>query len=182
MKRWLIPLLSLVSANVLAAPAVSGSTFLNLYAAKRMQPVGESRLTWLVWDVYDAVLYAPGSIYRAHAPLLLELTYLRTLNSARVAEKSVAEMQRLGLDNLAKAARWKLQLTDWFNSIEQGTRLAAMRTEDGATTFIRDGRDVVGTIKDPEFGRYFFAIWLSDNSLRPDLRDQLTGKTKVTRR
>jgi hypothetical protein len=168
----------------LAALAVAPvqATTLAMYQEKTTWKVGESRLTWLIWDVYDAVLYAPTGRFEATQPYVLELTYLRALDGARVAAKTREEMLRLGLRDEAKLAKWQLQLTDWFDDIQKGTRLAAMRNTDGSTTFVRDGKAVLGTLKDPQFGQYFFAIWLSERSLRPDLRQKLLGEKEVAAR
>jgi len=167
--------------GLLAAMPVHATT-LAKYQEKTVRKVGESRLTWLVWDVYDAALYSPTGTFAVQQPYVLELTYLRPLDGAKVASKTRDEMVRLGFRDEAKLARWQLQLTDWYSGIEAGTRLAAMRNADGSTTFVRDGKQVLGTLQDPAFAQYFFAIWLSDQSLRPDLRRQLLGLEKVVQK
>ncbi len=166
----------------LATPAWVAASTLALYKEKTAQQVGSTRLTWLIWDVYDAALYSPTGLYSPQLPFVLELTYLRALNGAQVAAKTTEEMTRLGNTNQTKQAKWQLQLTDWFAGIEQGTRLAAMRNADGSTTFVRNGTQVLGSFQDPEFARYFFAIWLSAATLRPDLKEQLLGSGRVAAR
>jgi hypothetical protein len=77
--------------GLLAAMPVHATT-LAKYQEKTLRKVGESRLTWLIWDVYDAVLYAPTGRFEATQPYVLELTYLRALDGARVAAKTREEM------------------------------------------------------------------------------------------
>lgn len=173
-------LLALVA--LLTLPGLAGATTLAKYQEKITHKVGDSRLTWLIWDVYDAALYTSTGTFAVQAPYVLELTYLRALDGSKVATKTTEEMARLGFQNEAKLAKWQLQLTDWFDGIEKGTRLAAMRNANGSTTFVRDGKTVLGTLKDPQFTQYFFAIWLSEKTLRPDLREQLLGQDKVAKR
>jgi Trk-type K+ transport system membrane component len=173
-------LTALCFACVLASSSYA-ATLAN-YQQKTTQKVGETRLTWFIWDIYEAALFTPTGTYSASQPLVLELTYLRALDSQKVAAKTTEEMARLGYKNEAKLAQWQLLLTDWFGTINKGTRLAGMRNADGSTSFIRNGKQLVGTIKDPDFTRYFFAIWLGDNTLRPKLRQQLLGKEKVATR
>jgi hypothetical protein len=163
---------------ILALPVHAGT--LALYETKKAQRIGESRLTWLIWDVYDAALYSPAGRWAPNQPFMLELTYLRALDGAQVATKTIEEMQRLGLNNPAQSARWRLLLTDWFANIAPNTRLAAMRNADGSTTFVRDGKTVLGTIPEPAFANTFFDIWLSEESLRPDLRLKLLGLERTT--
>ncbi len=174
-------MLSLLLVALLPLGTASATTLAN-YTEKTMQKVGDTRLTWLIWDVYDAALYTPTGTFAVQQPFVLELTYLRTLNGNKVAQKTTEEMARLGFTNAAKLARWQLQLTNWFDGIQPGTRLAAMRNANGTTTFIRDGKQVLGTMNDTEFTQYFFAIWLSERTLRPDLRRELLGQAKVANR
>lgn len=169
-------LLALCLAAASAGPAFA--TPLEHYAAKKANLVGESRLTWLVWDVYDAALYTSGARFNPSTPFMLELTYLRPLDGASVANKTIEEMQRFGHRNATQTARWKTLMTRWFADIDRNTKLAAMRNTDGSTTFIRDGKTVLGTVAEPEFGRLFFDIWLSERTLRPDLRAELLGLSK----
>jgi hypothetical protein len=145
---------------------------------KTLKKVGESRLAWLIWDIYDAVLYSPTGTYAPHPPYVLELTYLRALDGAQVAAKTRQELKRLGVNDDAKLTQWQTQLTAWFQGIKPGTRLAAIRQTHAATTFVRDDRILLGTITDPLFTKAFFEIWLGERSLRPDLRRQLLGQTK----
>jgi Trk-type K+ transport system membrane component len=174
-------LLASLLGSLLLTGSVQAST-LGAYQQKTTQKVGESRLTWFIWDVYNAALFTPTGNYTAGQPFVLELTYLRALDSQKVAAKTTEEMARLGYKNAAKLAQWQLLLTDWFGTINKGTRLAGMRNADGSTSFIRNGKQLVGTITDPDFTRYFFAIWLGDNTLRPELHQQLLGKEKVATR
>ena len=39
------------------------------------QKVGEGRLTYLFWDVYDATLYAPAGAWDNDKPFALQLSY-----------------------------------------------------------------------------------------------------------
>jgi Chalcone isomerase-like len=154
-------------------PHAGQAATLAQYQAKTALKVGDTRLTWFIWDVYDASLFTPTGTYAAGNPLVLELTYLRSLDGGKVAAKTVEEMRRLGYKDEAQLARWQLVLTDWFGGIKDQTKLAGMLNQDGTTTFVKDGKQVLGTIKDLDFAPTFFGIWLSERTLRPDLRDEL---------
>jgi hypothetical protein len=108
---------------------------------------------------------------------VLELTYLRPLSGAKVAAKAVEEMQRMGFTNQTKLQQWQPQLAQWFKGINKNTKIAAMRNANGSTTFIKNGKKVLGTIEDTEFTSWFFNIWLGKKTLEPTLRQQLLGKT-----
>lgn len=158
----------------LTAPLVHANT-LGAYQTKKQRAVGQIEFRWFGFSVYDATLFSPTGRYDARSPYVLELTYHRALGGGAVAQTTLNEMQRLGFNNPEKAAKWQLLLTDWFSGIEQGTKLAAMHNANGSTTFIRNGKQVLGTIADPTFSRYFFGIWLDENSRAPKLRNQLIG-------
>jgi hypothetical protein len=165
----------LIVGGVLALSAAPAWAGLETYNTLKTTPVGQTRLTWLIWDVYDATFYAkkPQVGTRKAPPYALELTYLRSLNPAQVAAKTVEEMARLGFTDAARLAVWEPQLERMFGEINAGTKLAAVKNADGSTTFIKNASQVAGTIVDPLFGQKFFAIWLSENTLRPDLRREL---------
>ncbi|MFN7163111.1 MAG: hypothetical protein ACK5YK_00710 [Pseudomonadota bacterium] len=148
---------------------------LGVYQSNTQRAVGRIEFRWLGFSVYNATLFSPTGRFDAGSPYVLELTYQRALSGGAVAQTSLNEMRRLGFNNPSKAANWQVQLTDWFSGIEKGTKLAAMRNANGSTTFIRNGKQVLGTIADPTFTRYFFGIWLDENSRAPKLRNQLIG-------
>lgn len=59
--------------------------------------------------------------------------------------------------------------------VEVGTSLTGLFTEEGTVQFYRDG-DPIGAIRDPEFGRSFFDIWLGEKAKSVKVRRQLTGQ------
>jgi len=137
---------------------------------------GSGRLTWFGLHVYDARLYVPaGGIdprrYAEH-PFALELTYARTLAGRAIAERSSAEIARLGLGTEEQRARWLQAMTALFPDVRSGQRLAGVHVPLRGTEFYLDGR-LLGRIDDPAFGAAFFAIWLDARTVAPDLRASL---------
>ena len=125
--------------------------------------VGKARLTYLFWDVYDAVLYA------------LKLTYLRDLDGRDIAERSAKEMRKQGLKDEDKLAEWQSTMTAIFPDVSDGDVLTGEVNEDRHTRFFFNG-EVVGNVDDPAFTRAFFGIWLSENTSEPEMREQLLGE------
>jgi hypothetical protein len=169
-------LLFIILGCGLVAPA--HANLVQSYQKQTLQQVGTTRFTWLTLNVYDATLYSSNGQYAANQPFVLELAYLRAFTGSQVANKTLTEMQRLGYNDPAQATRLKPKLIQYFSNIEAGTRLAAIYNTDGSTTFVRNGKQVLGTIADPTFSRYFFAIWLGEQTLKPALRNQLIGLKK----
>jgi len=134
--------------------------------------VGTGRLSYLVWDVYDATLYAPGGEWLQDQPFALTLGYLRDLKGDAIAERSVKEMRKQGLDDEATLQRWQAAMEAIFPDVSDGTRLTGIYQADASTRFFLHDEEI-GHIRDPEFGRWFFGIWLAESTSAPSLRRQL---------
>ena len=138
--------------------------------------VGEGRLTYMFWDVYDAVLYAPDGQWSQNKPYALHLSYLRDIKGEKIADRSVKEMRAQGFSDEVKLAMWHAQMEEIFPDVREGDALTGLRTREGHTVFFQDGTEI-GRIKDPEFSKRFFDIWLHENTSAPELRLKLLGRS-----
>lgn len=162
-------------------PVVSGqfSEFL-----AQPESVGSARLTYLFFDVYDATLWVERPLagsqlsaqqgWKMLAPLVLELKYLRKLHGEKIAERSLKEMNELGLDNAEQEQRWLEFMLTTFPTVNEGDVIAGAYAAEGQTAFYLNG-EKIGEIDDPAFGEYFFAIWLDVDTSEPKMREQLLG-------
>lgn len=137
---------------------------------------GAGRLSWFGLHVYDARLFVPTAGFDAQRfadqPFALELTYARRLNGGAIAERSDAEIGRLGLGTEAQRARWLQAMRALFPDVDAGQRLAGVHVPGRGTDFYLNGR-LLGRIDDPAFGAAFFAIWLDSRTSAPELRASL---------
>ncbi len=154
-------------------PSVHAVDYIRTYIPDA-QKVGEGRLSYFIWDVYDAALYTPKGTIQQSPPMALSLSYLRSIKGKDIADRSIQEMRDLGFNNEIQLADWHAQMKNIFPDVEQGMTLTGVYTNDGATVFYQDGT-LVGRINDPEFTRAFFDIWLNENTNAPDLRRRLLG-------
>jgi hypothetical protein len=136
------------------------------------EKVGEGSLTYLLWHVYDATLYASEGKWQPEQPHALSLTYQRSLEGKQIADRSIEEIRRQGINDELKMASWHRQLSQILPDVDEGTVLTGIYTEDKTTVFYRAGTKL-GEIVDPDFGKHFFAIWLGENTSAPKLRKQL---------
>ncbi len=136
------------------------------------EKVGEGSLTYLFWHVYDATLYASEGQWQPEQPHALSLTYQRALEGKQIADRSIEEMRRQGINDELKMASWHRQLSQILPDVDQGTVLTGIFTEDKTTVFYQADTKL-GEIEDPDFGKHFFAIWLGENTSAPNLRKQL---------
>lgn len=140
------------------------------------QKVGQARMTYLFWDVYDATLYAPKGKWQEGKPFALQLSYMRNLEGKKIADRSAEEIRGQGFTDEVKLATWHAQMRQIFPDVDKGVSLTGVYTEDGSTIFYRDSTEI-GRVKDPDFGKAFFGIWLNKKTSAPDLRRKLLGVT-----
>lgn len=150
-----------------------------LFSVKEYIPnadlVGKGRLKYLMWQVYDATLYAPNGQYQKNKPVALSIHYLRSIKGRQIADKSAEEIRRQGFKNEVTLATWYEQMRRIFPDVFPGTVLTGIRTDTGQTIILKDGIKI-GSFTDPDFAHYFFDILLGYNTSAPDMRDALLGK------
>jgi hypothetical protein len=106
--------------------------------------------------------------------LALKLSYLRTLRGRKIADRSIEEMRGIGITDEVKLAAWHTQMRNIFPDVQDGVSLTGVWTASGESIFFKNGQEI-GRIKDPDFGKAFFDIWLSDKTSAPRLRQKLLG-------
>ena len=136
---------------------------------------GSSRFTVWGFGVYDARLWIePGfeaNTYHNHG-FALELSYLRDFSNDAITDRSIDEMQRLAPIPEAKRESWRQSLRAAFPSVRKGDRITGINRPGVGALFMTNGRPT-GDIRDPEFARQFFGIWLSARTSEPMLRAAL---------
>lgn len=138
------------------------------------QKLGSGRLSFLIWDVYDAKLYAPSERYDSSEPFALKLSYLIDLKGADIAERSVEEMRKQGFNDEAKLKEWQQVMEKIFPDVKEGNSLTGIRDASGRSLFYLD--DIfIGSVEDEAFTNSFFAIWLDKKTSEPALRKKLLG-------
>jgi hypothetical protein len=136
---------------------------------------GSGRLRRFLFHVYDARLWTgPGfEVARfSMEPLALELEYGRTLYGPLIAERSIEEMRRGGDISLAQQGVWLAAMQRAFPDVNEGDRMTGVQLPGVATRFFVNGR-LTGEVRDAEFTRLFFGIWLAPHTSEPRLRAAL---------
>jgi hypothetical protein len=145
----------------------------NLLPQNRL--IGKGRLTYFGLQVYDARLWAaPGFRTEdlASQPFVLELAYLRDFNAIDVAQRSLIEMRRSAAIPDAQAKVWSAELLRVFPNMKNGDRVMGVNKPGIGVAFLVNGK-LTGEIRDTEFARLFFGIWLSSTTSEPKLREEL---------
>jgi hypothetical protein len=139
------------------------------------QALGAGRMRYLLWDVFDATLWAQagfrGAQYFEHA-FALELRYLRKLSAASLVESSLQEMRRMGQLDAGKVAQWTSAMQSAFVDVQAGDRITGVHYPGAGARFYFNG-NLRATVDDAAFARAFFGIWLSPATSEPRLRSAL---------
>ena len=136
--------------------------------------VGEARFRFFFFDIYNAALFAPNGRYDGTAPYALKFSYLRDVSSQTIADTSVDEMRRQGVSDEARLAEWAGWMEQNFPDMQNGDEAVMVALADGGMAFYHN-QIKSGQTDDPEFTKAFFAIWLSENTLKPDFGRRLRG-------
>lgn len=135
--------------------------------------VGEARMEYLFWDVYDAKLYTPSGTYKQGVhPVKFTLTYLRDFAAKDIVKATKEQWQHLGKSDLS--AKYADKLLALWPDIKKGESLSLQTSPSGEAIFYHNDKKL-GEITDSQFANQFLAIWLSPNTSEPALRKQLLG-------
>ena len=138
-------------------------------------PTAPVRLRVWGFEVYDARLWTPVSFRHGQYtqfPFALELLYLRRLEGAAIASRSIDEMRRVGSFSDAQAQSWLGAMRELFPNVAAGERITGINLPGVGAEFWVNGQRV-GVVKDPAFARLFFGIWLDERTSEPKMRAQL---------
>jgi hypothetical protein len=139
--------------------------------------LGQQRFRVWGFEVYDARLWTLPGFAAARfeqQPLALELAYLRELKGAAIAERSLKEMRRVGNLTAELEARWLAEMQRLFPDVRRGDRLLGLQRPGEGAFFWLNGQ-ARGELRDAQFARLFFGIWLSPQTSEPALRQALLG-------
>jgi hypothetical protein len=137
--------------------------------------LGQGRMRWFGLHLYDAALWVAGRDWRWERPFVLDITYARDFAGHKLAEASVSEMERLGFSDPDKLARWRESLMEVLPDVRKGERITGVYRPGSGAEFYHQGR-LRGVVRDPEFARAFFSIWLDPRTREPKLRASLLGR------
>lgn len=150
---------------------VYAADYIHAYVPKA-KLVGQGRAQVLVWDLYDAKLYAPEGVYADSMPFALELNYLQDLEGRMIADHAIGEIRRFGFKNEIQLAVWHDQMRRIIPDVAKGSSITGIYVPGSTTIFFSEDEEV-GRIDDPAFGKEFFRIWFDARTSTPGLRQTL---------
>ena len=102
--------------------------------------------------------------------------YLRDFTSKDIAERSLTEMRRSATISEEQGKIWVGELQRVIPDIKKGDRVMGIHRPGAGAQLLVNGK-VSGDIRDTEFARLFFGIWLSPNTSEPKVRTALLAGT-----
>jgi len=164
-------LLALAQAAQAATPLAPPSP----PARYALQPVGQGTFSWLGLRIYDAALWAPRGNVDLLRPFALVVRYARAFDGESIVERSIEEIEHLGLGTREQLGVWGARLRRLTPDVAAGDVIASVHRPGKGARFYLNGR-LLGDIDDPAFSRAFFAIWLDPRTSAPELRAALIGE------
>jgi len=161
-------------ANSVSSPN-AGYSRPEVAALSGVVPTAPVRLRVWGFEVYDARLWTPVGFRHsqyAQYSFALELQYLRRLEGAAIASRSIDEMRRVGSFTDAQAQSWLAAMRELFPNVSAGERITGVNLPGVGAEFWVNGQRV-GAVNDLAFARLFFGIWLDERSSEPKMRAQL---------
>lgn len=140
---------------------------------------GSAGLRWFGLKIYDAALWSGATPFDPVQPFALELTYRRSISRARIVQTSMDEIRRLFGDRYSEEQlqRWEADMTRAFVDVNEGDQLTGVHLPGIGCRFYSRTR-LLAEVRDAEFARAFFAIWLDPRTRDTQLRNRLLGAEK----
>ncbi|TNE61539.1 MAG: hypothetical protein EP341_00660 [Sphingomonadales bacterium] len=158
---------------VVSWPAAASLDLVQSYVPEA-ELAGEARMRVLIWNVFDAALYAPEGEYDPDAPFALSLSYLRDFTSDQIVTRSLHEMARQGPLDPQLREQWRVELAGIIPNVGPGVTIVGVRDSQGHAHFFL-GREWLGTVADPDFSQRFFNIWLGPETSSPAFQRAMLG-------
>jgi hypothetical protein len=140
-----------------------------------LQVVGEARLKFLFWQVYDSTLFSNSGTYQELEPnLALKISYRRKISAEQLIRRTREEWQKMSLLS-SQTEEWLLSLEAILPDVDKGDLVILKVDEELASNFYFNG-SFIGRLGSPDFTQAFLNIWLSEKGSYPELQRELTGQ------
>jgi hypothetical protein len=137
----------------------------------QVESLGQGRMTYWGFTLYDAKLYASKE---TKGGIALDIQYLRKFEANALVKQTLDELKNLGVSDTQRA-EWADPLAKAFKTVQVGDSITAIRKPQGGTQFFYNGQ-FVSEISGESFSQAFFGIWLHPKTSAPQLRKVLLGE------
>lgn len=145
--------------------------------------IGDGELRILGLAIYSAQFWSPSQPLveplDLNAPFALELTYQRSISRESLIAASLKEIRRLSPRALPQESldSWEREMRLAFVDVQAGDQITAVYLP-GKGAHFYSGAQLRHVVRDEQFARAFFAIWLDRRTRNPTLRTRLLGASQ----
>lgn len=145
---------------------------------------GSGTASYMLWDVYDAALYAPDdasqdAIINAEKPMSLLLEYRRDVDVEDIRKATWAALDDQYEEEEREALRPKLEaIQNALVDVTDGGRYRLDWSPDVPRLSLSLNGDTLFESDDGELARAYFGIWLAKPPLSDELRAALLSQTE----
>lgn len=144
--------------------------------------MGEHRTVYkFFFKLYDAALFTesdatPEDVLARDCAFLLEFRYLRDIHRSAILESAQHMLTKnLSIENRSRINPQVEQLHAHYRSVKAGDRSSLAYIPGRGTTFRFNGEAFI-TIPGAEFAQLYLQIWLGEQPISVELRDQLLAR------
>lgn len=161
------------ASSLKSANGVKNSVSMSTAPTALLQ-VGAASMSVLWLDIYSATLYSLDGKYQANQlPIKLEIEYHRDIEAKDLIDATVDQWLHIGLSK-QKIDEYHDQLAQAWPDVKEGDRLTFMVNSATQAEFLFNDKPYF-SVTNADFPADFLAIWLSEKTSRPKLRQQLIG-------
>ncbi|MCK0744062.1 chalcone isomerase family protein [Chromohalobacter nigrandesensis] len=145
---------------------------------------GAGTASYMLWDVYDAALYAPAdasqdAIINAEVPMSLLLEYRRDVDVEDIRKATRAALDDQYEKEEREALRSKIEaIQNAMTDVTDGDRYRLDWDPDVPRLSLSLNGDTRFESDDGELARVYFGIWLAEPPLSDELRAALLSRTE----
>lgn len=172
-------LFCLISNNAFANNNALKDNFFSIELVKKsvaLELVGKAKFSFLFWDIYQSQLQTSTGDFPVDAEkdsVLYEIQYLVDITQENLLESTVEQWQHVGISaNVYQ--KYITELSAIWPDISEGDTLALFVQADHSRFYFNG--EYIGKIVESAFAADFLAIWLSEKTSEPKLRQQLLGE------
>lgn len=142
---------------------------------QQFQEVGRGEMDWWWFSLYRAkLLTLDGDYSSGEYPVMLDIEYYQDIPSSRLVEATLDQWQHLGVSE-QEQQMWLSAIIAIWPDVTEGDRLSLKVISPDLSQFYFNGEPLAEPLP-KGFSVDFLAIWLSEQTSRPELRKQLLGE------
>ena len=135
---------------------------------------GSASVGFLLWQVFDADLWAPDGRFGWDAPLALSLIYRTDFSARELTDSTIEEMERIAGWQPERLAEFRSEIGPCMTDVGDGDRFTAASPEPDRIVLYLNGEQRC-ELTEAGLRRAYLGIWLSQNSRFPDESRKLIG-------